>query len=89
MRSGNGPDNLVNFLRSGEKAHIYRITAVAIAEMVEQTNSLSRYKPLLRQPPRKGKHVGYYFEQLILYTEPKEWRWNTAGAKDTGLLRTL
>jgi hypothetical protein len=89
MRSGNGQDNPVSFLRSGRKVHIYRITAAAIAEMVEQTSSLRRYKPLLYQPPRKGKHVGCYFEQLILYTEAKEWRWNSAGAKDTGLLRTL
>jgi hypothetical protein len=89
MRSGNAQDNLENFLRSGEKAHIHRITAAAIAETLEQTPYLSRFRPLLHQHPRRGKHVCYYFEQLILYKEGKEWRWNTAGAKDTPLLRTL
>lgn len=89
MRAGSGEDNLMSFLRSSTKVHIYHISAASIAEGVVQTPSLSRYKPLLHQPPRKGTHVGYYFEQLILYTEAKEWRWNTAGAKDIGLLRGL
>lgn len=88
MRAGNGEDKPVNFLRSGEKVCIYRISAVSIAEAVEQEPYLSRFKPLLHQTK---KHVGYWFEQFILYSEGKEWRWNTAGAEGSALtvLRAL
>lgn len=88
MRAGNDDDNLVNFLRSGEKVRLYRISAASIAEAIEQTSCLGRFKPLLNQTK---KHVGYWFEQFILYSEGKEWRWNTAGADDTAVavLRSL
>lgn len=74
MRKGNGEDNLENFLRSGEKVHIYRISVVSIEKAVKQEKYLSCFEPLLNH-----KHVGYWFEQLILYSEGKEWRWNIAG----------
>jgi hypothetical protein len=78
MRRGNGQDNLENFLRSGEKALIYHISAALIGKAVEEVQYLSVFAPLLHQP---ANHVGYWFEQFILYSEGKEWRWNTASTK--------
>jgi hypothetical protein len=88
MREGNGADNLENFLRSGEKVLIYSISDVSITRAVEQVQQLSRFNGLLYQ---HTKHVGYWFEQLILYLEGKEWSWNTARAEQpaVAVLRTL
>lgn len=76
MRAGNGSDNPVQFLQSGRKISIHRISAKQIAHAVEGRPGLEAYRPLLWHP---GKHVGYWFEQALL-SEPRAWRWNTASA---------
>ena len=88
MRSGNGEDNLENILCYGEKVHIYLISGTSIAKAVEEVQYLGPFKPLLHQP---REHVGYWFEQFILYSEGKEWRWNKASAeaKARRVFRTL
>ena len=88
MRAGNGIDNPVGFLRSGNRASIYRISAASIAKAVTESSQLSSLQPLLRQ---SRKHVGYWFEQYILYSERGDWRWNTAGVDGTAtaVLRAL
>ncbi|MGB4061116.1 MAG: hypothetical protein WBK26_12975 [Burkholderiaceae bacterium] len=77
MRAGNGSDNPIQFLQSGRQITIHRISAKQIAHAVEGRTELAAYRPLLRHP---GKHVGYWFEQAILHSEPQAWRWNTASA---------
>jgi hypothetical protein len=77
MRAGNGNDNPVNHLRSGNKVDVYRISANSIAAAVREVTALSRLAPLLVQ---STNHVGYWFEQFILSAEGQSWRWNTAAA---------
>lgn len=77
MRAGNGSDNPLTFLQSGRKITIYRMSAHQIEHAVITKSELEPYHPLLQQPT---KHVGYWFEQAILRSEPDVWRWNTASA---------
>ena len=75
MRAGNGDDNPINFLRSDKKIDIYRISGATIAKAVAEVRALQPLQPLLAQPT---KHIGYWFEQLVLYSDDRAWRWNTA-----------
>jgi hypothetical protein len=77
MRKGNGTDNPISFLRSGQQAAIYRISAAAIERQVSSRSELAFLLPLLRQPRTPKRHVGWWFEQFILFEEPGTWRWNT------------
>lgn len=88
MRSGNGDDTPVNFLRSGERIDIHLISADQICRAVAAISELSFLRPLLSQP---NKHVGYWIEQLTLHTQKGMWRWNTAPADGTAvaIFRTL
>lgn len=80
MREGNGIDTLVNFLTSHQQIAIYRARAQRIAALVTEDSKLETLCVLLEQPLTPRKHLGWWFEQYILYTEPKKWRWNTASA---------
>ena len=80
MRDGNGHDNPVTFLQSGKRIEIRRISEALIARVVTQFAELAFLDPLLRQPRTRTTHTGYWFEQFILYKEPRQWRWNTASA---------
>ncbi len=88
MRAGNGHDNPVNLLRSGKKVDLYRVSGESIATAVREVSALHRLAPLLGQ---STNHVGYWFEQFILSTEGRSWRWNTAGAdgRAQGVIRCL
>jgi hypothetical protein len=91
MRSGNGVDTPVAFLKSGRRINIHRISATALASRVSETPELRFLVPLLRQPKAPRKHVGYWFEQYVLFSEPGLWRWNTAVAEKAvaAILNTL
>lgn len=78
MRAGNGDDNPIAFLRSGNKIDIYRISASQIEKAIAESPTISRLRPLLMQGK---KHVGYWFEQYILNAEGRAWRWNTASVE--------
>lgn len=88
MRSGNGDDNPVNFLRSGKRIDIHRFSADQISRAVAAVSELSWLRPLLNQ---QTKHVGYWIEQLTLHTQKGLWRWNTAPADGpaVAIFRTL
>ena len=88
MRAGNGDDNPIGFLRSGKKIDIYRISAEQISHALTSVSELSGLRSLLDQPT---KHVGYWFEQLLLHTKKAMWRWNTAPADgpSVAVFRTL
>jgi hypothetical protein len=89
MRRGNGADNPVNFLRAGRKIEIHRIAAEAIAAIVANTPELHFLSLLAQQPRTARSHLGYWFEQYMLWVEPPPlWRWNAAPA-NKALLRTL
>jgi hypothetical protein len=88
MRSGNGDDNPINFLRSGQKIDVHRISAEQIGRAITVMTELASLHSLLKQP---SKHVGYWIEQLTLLTQRGLWRWNTAPAEGPAiaLFRTL
>lgn len=77
MRAGNGEDTLVSYLRGGHRVDIHRIDEAGLRRAILGTASLQRLAPLLAQ---STKHVGYWFEQFVLYEEGHAWRWNTAPA---------
>ena len=79
MRMGNGSDTPVNYL-SDNQIEIYRVSAPEIAALVKADSKLQALRVLLEQTFTSRKHLGWWFEQYILYTEPKQWRWNTAAA---------
>ena len=82
MRAGNGDDNPVNFLKAGQKIHIHRISAEEIEATVAKTPAMTSLVRLLQQPRTVRKHMGYWFEQYILFHEHVQWRWNTATANN-------
>ena len=77
MRAGNGQDNPELFLKSGNKIEILRISADSIIEKVASAPELTCLALLLQQPKHAKRHIGWWFEQYLLFTEPKRWRWNT------------
>jgi hypothetical protein len=83
MREGNGSDNPINFLHSGRKIEIHRISARSIAATLAHTGELAFLEPLTRQPRTPKSHTAYWFEQYILFVEAGRWRWNTAAATST------
>ncbi|MDO8313145.1 MAG: hypothetical protein Q7T25_14520 [Sideroxyarcus sp.] len=88
MRAGNGIDNPISFLNAAQKIHIHRISADAIGAIVSKTPAMASLAKLLLQPRTARKHVGYWFEQYILFHEHAQWRWNTATA-DAEIRRIL
>ena len=80
MRAGNGTDNPVSFLRSGKSVEILRISASSIKAKVMSSPDLATLIPLLQQPRHSKRHLGWWYEQYILFNEPKVWRWNTDSA---------
>lgn len=81
MRAGNGNDTPVSFLRSNRQVNIHRISAASLAKTAANSQELQFLAPLLEQPKTARKHVGYWFEQYLLFAEPGLWRWNTAVAE--------
>jgi hypothetical protein len=77
MRSGNGTDNPERFLESGQRIEILRISADSINRIVSSSQELECLTPFLQQPKHPKRHTGWWFEQYLLFTEPKRWRWNT------------
>lgn len=84
MRKGNSfdsSDTPVAFLQSGRKIDIHRIRSADIAGVVCKTPELDFLAPLPRQPRTLRKHLGYWFEQYVLFVEPPPlWRWNSSAA---------
>jgi hypothetical protein len=80
MRAGNGRDTPTAFLADGQQIAIYRVRAQRIAALVSETRALEALCVLAEQPRTPKKHLGWWFEQYVLYSEPKQWRWNTASA---------
>jgi hypothetical protein len=80
MRKGNGADNPVAFLNSGNQVSIFRARADAVADLVSRVSNLEELQILTRQPRTPRKHLGWWFEQYVLLSEWGSWRWNTARA---------
>ncbi len=80
MRAGNGKDTLSSYLIGGRQIAIYRVPAAVIARQVQDTAILQPLRILLSQPVTSVKHLGWWFEQYVLFTERGLWRWNTAQA---------
>lgn len=80
MRAGNGNDNPAVFLSTGEQIAIYRASANRIKTLVLETPALEQLRILAEQPRTPKKHLGWWYEQYVLHSEQKQWRWNTAAA---------
>jgi hypothetical protein len=81
MRAGNGSDNLISFLRSGQEVVVYRFSGTRMREAVNSIPELHLLSPLIRQPYTARKHPGWWFEQYVLYREPNRWLWNSNPAE--------
>lgn len=80
MRAGNGSDTPLAYLEAGNRVVIYRARAERLAAQIITDPSLTMLQVLEKQPRTPKKHLGWWFEQYVLYTEPAQWRWNTASA---------
>lgn len=80
MRAGNGADTPAAFLAEGHQIAIYRVPAHRIVALVSETPALKELRVLAEQPRTPKKHLGWWFEQYVLYSEPSQWRWNTVSA---------
>jgi hypothetical protein len=80
MRAGNGSDTPVAYLSLGSRISVYRARSERIAALVEAQAPLTSLRVLAQQPRTPKKHLGWWFEQYVLFSEPKLWRWNTASA---------
>jgi hypothetical protein len=80
MRKGNGENNPVSFLGTGKQIVIFRARADSIAHLVSRVSELQPIQLLAEQPSTPKKHLGWWYEQYVLYSEQKQWRWNTAEA---------
>jgi hypothetical protein len=88
MRAGNGSDNPAAYLASGQEIAIYRVQSQQITAMVSEMSELEVLRELAKQPTTPKKHLGWWFEQYVLFSEPKLWRWNTASA-DKSIVKLL
>jgi len=77
IRAGNGADTPVAFLKSGREVTIYRVNAFKIEALLHREVELASLKALLNQKRTAKKHLSWWFEQYVLYSEPTQWRWNT------------
>lgn len=78
MRSGNGEDTPVNYLRSGGRVDLHRLAEPFMRRALAEASGLSKLAAPVNSLTKK--HLGYWLEHLILATERKQWRWNTAAA---------
>lgn len=91
MRNGNSGNNLINFLNSDRSVSIYCIKSQLLIDLTQRLPIFSNIKNLISSiealsNPRT--HTGYWFEQIILRDEFKQWMWNSKGA-DTKALKLL
>lgn len=77
MRAGNGPKNLISFLQSGQEVEVYRFSGTQMREVVNSKIELHALSDLILQPHTARKHLGWWFEQYVLYREPNKWQWNS------------
>jgi hypothetical protein len=82
MRTGNGSDTPVAFLATGQQIAIYRVPAQRIASLVSADPALDVLRILTEQLRTPKRHLGWWFEQYVLHSEPNQWRWNTASANN-------
>lgn len=80
MRAGNGSDTPVNFLKTDGRIAIYRARSDRIASQILARPELRHLHALTQQPRTKTKHLGWWMEQYVLFSQAGQWRWNTAKA---------
>lgn len=82
MRAGSGSDTPLAFLKRGNRIIIYRARAELIAAHIRADPAFAQLRILELQPRTPKKHLGWWLEQYILYSEGSQWRWNTAVASN-------
>jgi hypothetical protein len=78
MRVGNGDDNPVNYLRSGRRIDLHRVNDISMRRALSEVPSLAALTAALSSTAKN--HLGYWLEHIVLATEARQWRWNTAAA---------
>ena len=80
MRAGRGSDNLITYLRAGNRVEIHRVASSDALRAIDRSPRMSQLAWIADAEVSKKKHVGYWLEQAILVTQPGKWRWNSAPA---------
>lgn len=81
MRAGNGADTPHAMLHSGKPIVIYRSEAQRLAAAIEADPALARLRILSEQARTARQHLGWWYEQYVLFSEAGQWRWNTNPAE--------
>lgn len=80
MRAGKGADTPVALLKNGGRIAVYRARADRVVDAIRVRPDLSALQVLATQPRTSTRHLGWWFEQYVLLSEPGQWRWNTTPA---------
>ena len=91
MRNGNNGNSLITYLNSGRSVDILNLKSQHLIELTKILPSFSKIEKLasgIDKLLRGGNYAGFWFEQLILRDELKDWAWNTKGA-DANALQAL
>ncbi|MFC3146447.1 hypothetical protein [Piscinibacterium candidicorallinum] len=81
MRRGRDGDNLISFLKSGRAVEIYRVSGDAVRRRCAANERFSALAGLMHKATSETEHLGWWFEQFILFHEHRAWRWNAQGAR--------
>ena len=77
MRAGKNGNNLVSYIRAHGSVVIYRVNAAKVVALINSNTGLSSLELLLQQPISSKKHMGWWLEQYMLYSQPNIWQWNS------------
>ncbi len=88
MRAGKEGDNLVAYLRSSGPVKVMRVRGDRVEAMIRREAALAALMPLLEQPRTARQHLGWWFEQYVLFSQAGRWRWNSRPA-DAVVARAL
>ncbi len=80
MRAGKGSDTPIAFLNEDRQIDIYRVASNKIAALVSSNPALEKLRVLAELPRTPRQHLGWWYEQYVLLSEPNQWRWNIATA---------
>lgn len=83
MRTGNGSENLENYLKQGNSVTVYILDKAKIESITQNDPDLIHLHEYVRNNsnPKKIGYYGYWIEQLILHEEGQNWSWNKKGAE--------
>lgn len=84
MREGNGGHGLERYLAGGGAVDVYAIASEKLIKLTATSVRMRNLGPMARGEvtlPRGRDYAGYWFEQLVLREEHRQWAWNTHGVQ--------